>query len=71
LVNLKIIKIAKSVAIWDQPMRVQLIPNKGFRWDKLLSRNTKFIPKSEQHPEKLSPLGSTPLLFFLNLKIQK
>jgi hypothetical protein len=37
---------------------------KGIGWDKLLSRNTKFISKSEHIPEKLAPLGSTtPLLF--------
>jgi hypothetical protein len=32
-------------------MKFQLIPDKGHGWDKLLSRNTKFIPKREQIPE--------------------
>jgi hypothetical protein len=41
-------------------MKLQLIPNKELGWDKLLSHNTRFIPKSEQNPEKLALLGSTP-----------
>jgi hypothetical protein len=41
----------------------QRIPNKGLGWDTLLSRHTKFIPKSEQIPEQLAPLKSTPPLY--------
>jgi hypothetical protein len=51
-------------------MKFQLIPNKGLGWDKLLSRNTKFIPKGKQIPQKLAQLGSTVHRHFLNLKIK-
>jgi hypothetical protein len=43
-------------------MKFQHIPNKGLEWDTIFSRNTKFIPKSEQNPEELAPLGSTQQL---------
>jgi hypothetical protein len=49
-------------------MKFQLIPTRGLDGIYvLLSRNTKFIAKSEQIPEKLSPLGYTR--YFLNVKI--
>jgi hypothetical protein len=49
--------------LWDQPIKFNKSQTRGWDGIQLLSRISKFIPKSEQNQDQLAPLRSTPPLF--------